>query len=154
LSNLQPLLTAIDHTGIAVTNLGDSIPFYRDVLHLELVHREVLPEQGVEAVLFDVGDAHVELIAPLSPDSGVARFIERRGPGLHHIAYRVQDIEATLLTLAAAGVRMIDESPRTGIRASRVAFLHPSSSAGVLTEIVQPAKGLPGLEGVRSASDG
>jgi methylmalonyl-CoA/ethylmalonyl-CoA epimerase len=133
------MLSAIDHTGIAVRNLEESIPFYRDLLQFELVHREVLTEQGVEAVLFDIGDAHVELIAPLTPDSSVARFLDRRGPGLHHVAYRVDDIETTLRTLSAAGIRLIDESPRTGIRGSRVAFLHPSSSAGVLTEIVQPA---------------
>jgi methylmalonyl-CoA/ethylmalonyl-CoA epimerase len=133
------MFSALDHTGIAVNSLEDSIPFYRDALHLELVHREVITEQGVEAVLFDIGDAHIELIAPLSPDTGVARFLDRHGPGLHHVAYRVEDIEATLLTLSAAGVRLIDESPRIGIRGSRVAFLHPSSSGGVLTEIVQPA---------------
>jgi methylmalonyl-CoA/ethylmalonyl-CoA epimerase len=133
------MLSAIDHTGIAVRNLEESIPFYRDLLQFELVHREVLTEQGVEAVLFDIGDSHVELIAPLNPDTGVARFLERRGSGLHHVAYRVADIDATLLALSAAGIRLIDKSPRAGIRGSRVAFLHPSSSAGVLTEIVQPA---------------
>ncbi len=130
------MLGAIDHTGIAVVDLDDSIPFYRDVLKLPLVHRETLADQGVEAVLFDVGDSHVELIAPLGPDSGVARFLASRGPGLHHVAYRVDDIEGTLATLAAAGVRLIDPRPRVGIRGSRVAFLHPSASGGVLTELV------------------
>jgi methylmalonyl-CoA/ethylmalonyl-CoA epimerase len=103
------------------------------------VHRETLPEQGVEAVLLDVGDSHVELIAPLGPEAGVARFLEQRGPGLHHVAYRVDDIEATLASLSAAGVRLIDEQPRTGIRGSRVAFVHPAATGGVLTEIVEPA---------------
>lgn len=130
---------AIDHTGIAVAAIDDWIPFYRDVLGMSLGHRETLAEQGVEAALLDVGDGHVELIAPLRPDSGVARFLERRGPGLHHVAYRVDDIEAALASLSAAGVRLIDERPRAGIRGSRVAFLHPSAAGGVLTEIVEPA---------------
>jgi methylmalonyl-CoA/ethylmalonyl-CoA epimerase len=130
------MLSAIDHTGIAVASLDESIPFYRDVLKLALVHRETLEDQGVEAALFDVGDSHVELIAPLGPDSGVAKFLLKRGTGLHHVAYRVDDIEGTLATLAAAGVRLIDTQPRVGIRGSRVAFLHPSASGGVLTELV------------------
>ncbi len=87
----------------------------------------------------DVGDSHVELIAPLGADTGVARFLEQRGPGLHHVAYRVDDIEAALASLSAAGVRLIDERPRAGIRGSRVAFLHPTAAGGVLTEIVEPA---------------
>jgi methylmalonyl-CoA/ethylmalonyl-CoA epimerase len=133
------MLGALDHTGIAVADLDQSIPFYRDVLGMPLVHRETIPEQGVEAALLDIGDSHVELIAPLAPDTGVARFLEQRGPGLHHVAYRVDDIEAALASLSAAGVRLIDERPRLGIRGSRVAFLHPSAAGGVLTEIVEPA---------------
>jgi methylmalonyl-CoA/ethylmalonyl-CoA epimerase len=130
------MLGAIDHTGIAVASLDESIPFYRDVLELPLVHRERLSGQGVEAVLFGVGDSHIELIAPLGPETGVARFLESHGPGLHHVAFRVEDVEAALATLAAAGVRLIDEQPRVGIRGSRVAFLHPSATGGVLTELV------------------
>jgi methylmalonyl-CoA/ethylmalonyl-CoA epimerase len=133
------MLGALDHTGIAVADLDQSIPFYRDVLGMPLVHRETIPAQGVEAALLDVGDSHVELIAPLGLDTGVARFLEQRGPGLHHVAYRVDDIEAALASLSAAGVRLIDERPRLGIRGSRVAFLHPSAAGGVLTEIVEPA---------------
>ncbi len=133
------MLGAIDHTGIAVSDLDQALPFYVEVLSLPLVHRETIAEQGVEAALLDVGDAHVELIAPLGPESGVARFLAVRGPGLHHIAYRVDDIEATLASLSAAGVRLIDERPRVGIRGSRVAFLHPSATGGVLTEIIEPA---------------
>jgi len=132
------MLGAIDHTGIAVASLDQSIPFYRDALKLPLVHRETLAEQGVEAALFDVGDSHIELIAPLGPETGVARFLEKHGPGLHHVAYRVDDIETALATLAAAGVRLIDTQPRVGIRGSRVAFLHPSATGGVLTELVAP----------------
>jgi methylmalonyl-CoA/ethylmalonyl-CoA epimerase len=133
------MLAAIDHTGIAVADLEQSLAFYRDVLGLPAAHRETLPDQGVEAALLDIGDGHVELIAPLGPDTGVARFLAQRGPGLHHVAYRVDDIEATLASLSAAGVRLIDERPRTGIRGSRVAFLHPAATGGVLTEIVEPA---------------
>jgi methylmalonyl-CoA/ethylmalonyl-CoA epimerase len=133
------MLTAIDHTGIAVADIEASIAYYEDVLKLALVHRETLTEQGVDAVLFDLGDSHVELIAPLGPQTSVAKFLVQRGPGLHHVAYRVDDIEATLATLAATGVRLIDATPRAGIRGSRVAFLHPASTGGVLTEIVEPA---------------
>lgn len=133
------MLTAIDHTGIAVADLDESIAFYRDVLALPLVHRETLANQGVEAALLDVGESHVELIAPLASDTAVGRFLAQRGPGLHHIAYRVDDIEGTLASLSAAGVRLIDEQPRPGIRSSLVAFLHPLAAGGVLTEIVEPA---------------
>ncbi len=133
------MYSALDHTGIAVSNLAEALSFYRDVLAMPLVHRETLPEQGVEAVLFDIGESHVELISPLGSEGAVARFLEQRGPGLHHVAYRVDDIEATLASLSAAGVRLIDERPRTGIRNSRVAFVHPAATGGVLTEIVEPA---------------
>jgi methylmalonyl-CoA/ethylmalonyl-CoA epimerase len=133
------MLSVIDHVGVAVQEIESALPFYRDVLGMPLVHRETIDEQGVDAALLDVGDGHIELIAPLGPETGVARFLERRGPGLHHVAYRVADIDATLATLAAAGVRLIDEQPRTGIRHSRVAFVHPGGTGGVLTEIVEPA---------------
>lgn len=135
------MLSAIDHVGVAVEDIDAALPFYRDVLKLSLVHRETVEEQGVHAALLDVGDGHVELVAPLGPETGVARFLARRGAGLHHVAYRVEDIEATLGELAAAGVRLIDERPRTGIRDSLVAFVHPGSTGGVLVEIVQPAEG-------------
>ena len=134
------MLTAIDHTGIAVSDIEAALGFYRDILGLPLVHRETLPAQGVDAALLDIGDGHVELIAALGPDTPVARFLAQRGPGLHHVAYRVDDIEAALASLSAAGVRLIDETPRPGIRGSRVAFLHPADASGVLTEIVEPAK--------------
>ena len=131
-------LAAIDHTGIAVTDIDSALEFYRGVLGLPLVHRETVAEQGVEAVLLDLGSGHIELIAPLGPDTAVARFLAQRGPGLHHVAYRVHDIDATLASLSAAGVRLIDERPRSGIRGSRVAFVHPAATGGVLTEIVEP----------------
>ena len=130
---------SIDHIGIAVSDLDAAIAIHRDTYGMPLVHRETVAEQGVEAALLDVGESHVELLAPLSPDTPVGRFLERRGPGLHHVAYRVDDVAATLDELRAAGLRLIDEAPRTGIRGSRVAFLHPSASGGVLTELVQPS---------------
>ena len=117
----------IDHVGIAVNDLGGS--------------RETVSEQGVEAVLLDVGETHVELLRPLGPETPVGRFLDRNGPGLHHVAYRVTDIEATLAQLGRQGVELIDTEPRVGIRQSRVAFLHPRATGSVLTEIVEPAEG-------------
>jgi len=128
----------IDHTGVAVADLEAAIELYEGTFAMPLVHREVVTEQGVEAVLLDVGDGHVELLSPLGEDTPVGRFLARNGPGLHHVAYAVTDIDATLDRLAGAGVELIDSSPRIGIRRSRVAFLHPRSTGGVLTEIVQP----------------
>jgi len=129
----------IDHIGVAVADLDAAIALHVEVYGLELVHRETIEEQGVEAVLLDVGENHVELLAPLGDDTPVGRHLAKRGPGLHHVAYQVDDIEATLRGLREAGVRLIDESPRVGIRGSKVAFLHPSASGAVLTELVQPA---------------
>jgi methylmalonyl-CoA epimerase len=134
------VFSRIDHIGVAVPELGAALELYRDRFELSLAHREVIAEQGVEAVLLDVGENHVELLAPLSQDTPVGRFLARQGPGLHHVAYQVTDIEATLNQLRAAGMQLIDEQPRTGIRGSRVAFLHPRASNGVLTEIVEPAE--------------
>ncbi|HXD54544.1 MAG TPA: methylmalonyl-CoA epimerase [Solirubrobacteraceae bacterium] len=134
------MFSRIDHIGVAVEALEPALELYAGMMGLEAVHREVVAEQGVEAVLLDVGENHVELLAPLGEDTPVGRFLAKQGPGLHHVAYQVTDIEATLEQLRAAGVRLIDEQPRTGIRGSRVAFVHPRSSIGVLTEIVQPAE--------------
>jgi methylmalonyl-CoA epimerase len=133
------MLSTIDHVGVAVESIDDALAFYRDTLGMPLVHRETVTEQGVDAVLLDVGDGHVELLAPLGPDTAVGKFLAKRGPGLHHVAYRVADVEHALRELSGAGVRLIDQQPRNGIRGSRVAFLHPASTGGVLTEIVQPA---------------
>lgn len=131
----------IDHIGVAVENLEGAVALYRDRLGMREQHRETVEEQGVHAVLLEIGDSHVELIAPIGPDGGVAKFIDRHGPGMHHVAYRTDDIDATLQQLVAAGIRLIDEEPRVGIQGSRVAFAHPKSTGGVLTEIVQPAEG-------------
>jgi methylmalonyl-CoA epimerase len=130
----------IDHIGVAVEDLDAAIALHETTYGMALVHREVVSEQGVEAVLLDVGENHVELLRPLAEDTPVGKFLASRGPGLHHVAYQVPDIEAALAALKSEGVRLIDETPRTGIRSSRVAFVHPKSSGGVLTEIVQPAE--------------
>ncbi len=135
------MFDAIDHVGVAVSSLDDGLELYGGKLGLELAHREVVEAQGVEAALLDVGESHVELLAPLGEDTPVGKFIAKRGAGLHHVAYRVQDINRTLGELNDQGVRMIDEVARRGIRDSLVAFLHPSATGGVLTEIVQPAQG-------------
>ena len=135
------MLGRIDHVGVAVEDVDAALELYRAAFGLGLEHREMVEEQGVDAALLGVGDGHVELLAPLGPDTPVGRYLERRGPGLHHVAYAVEDVDAALNALRAAGVRLIDERPRTGIRGSRVAFLHPSATGGVLTEIVQPAEG-------------
>jgi methylmalonyl-CoA epimerase len=133
------MLTTIDHVGVAVEDLEGALTLYRDSLGMPLVHRETVAEQGVEAALLDVGDGHVELLQPLGPETAVGKFLVKRGPGLHHVAYRVENVEETLSALAGAGMRLIDEQARRGIRGSRVAFIHPASTGGVLTEIVQPA---------------
>jgi methylmalonyl-CoA/ethylmalonyl-CoA epimerase len=135
------VFSRIDHVGVAVAELEPALELYRDRFELVAAHREVVEEQGVEAVLLDTGENHVELLAPLGPDTVLARFLERNGPGLHHLAYQVTDIERTLAALKDAGLELIDQQPRTGIRGSRVAFLHPRATAGVLTEIVEPAAG-------------
>ncbi|HWW89761.1 MAG TPA: methylmalonyl-CoA epimerase [Solirubrobacteraceae bacterium] len=133
------MFSRIDHIGVAVQEIEPALELYRDSFELELAHREVVEEQGVEAVLMDVGENHVELLAPLGPETPVGRFLARQGPGLHHVAYQVPDIDATLAALKQAGLALIDEQPRTGIRGSRVAFVHPRATGGVLTEIVEPA---------------
>jgi methylmalonyl-CoA epimerase len=138
------VFSRIDHIGVAVEEIEPALELYRDSFELTLAHREVVEEQGVEAVLLDVGENHVELLAPLSADTPVGRFLAKQGPGLHHVAYQVKDIEATLAQLRTAGLQLIDQQPRTGIRGSRVAFMHPRATAGVLTEIVQPAAGVGG----------
>ena len=131
----------IDHIGVAVEDLDAAIALYKQSFEMELVHRETVESQGVEAVLLDVGDGHVELLRPLGPDTAVGKFIAKRGKGLHHVAYASDDIDATLKQLGAAGIELIDSEPRVGIRGSRVAFLKPGSTGGVLTEIVEPAGG-------------
>jgi methylmalonyl-CoA/ethylmalonyl-CoA epimerase len=131
----------IDHIGVAVEDLDGALKLYEEAFEMPLAHRETVEEQGVEAVLLDVGEGHVELLRPLGPETAVGKYLERKGPGLHHVAYAVDDIDATLRALAGAGLELIDAEARVGIRESRVAFLHPRSTGGVLTEIVEPAQG-------------
>jgi methylmalonyl-CoA/ethylmalonyl-CoA epimerase len=135
------LFGRIDHIGVAVEDIDAAIELYQDGFEMELAHRETVESQGVEAVLLDVGDGHVELLRPLGPETPVGKFMAKNGAGLHHVAYAVGDIDAALKNIAAAGIKLIDSEPRIGIRDSRVAFLHPRSTGGVLTEIVEPAGG-------------
>jgi methylmalonyl-CoA/ethylmalonyl-CoA epimerase len=129
----------IDHVGVAVDDLDSALALYEGTFGMPVAHRETVSDQGVEAVLLDVGDCHVELLRPLGERTAVGKFLARRGPGLHHVAYRVDDIESALARLRELEIELIDSEPRTGIRRSRVAFLHPRSTGGVLTEIVEPA---------------
>ena len=128
----------IDHVGIAVKDIDDSLALWRDGFGMAVSHREVIGEQGVEAALLDVGENHVELLAPLGEDTPVGKFLAKRGPGLHHVAYQVADIDKALDSLKEAGVTLLDEQPRIGIRNSRVAFLDPRGAERVLVEVVQP----------------
>jgi methylmalonyl-CoA/ethylmalonyl-CoA epimerase len=132
---------SVDHIGVAVDDLDASIKLYSEQLGMPLEHRETVAEQGVEAALLGVGDSHVELLAPLAEDTPVGKFLAKRGPGIHHAAYRCADVAAALESCRERGLRVIDEKPRRGIRGSLVAFLHPASTGGVLTELVQPADG-------------
>lgn len=127
----------IDHIGVAVEDIDAALELYARTFEMTVAHRETVEAQGVEAVLLDVGDGHVELMRPLSPDSPVGKFLGRKGPKLHHVAYAVEDIDSTLEKLAAVGLELIDSKARTGIRGSRVAFIQPRSTGGVLTEIVE-----------------
>lgn|SRR5918999_1844857 len=129
----------IDHIGVAVDDLDEAVALYSERLRMPVEHRETVDEQGVEAVLLGVGESHVELLRPLGPETAVGRFLDRNGPGLHHVAYGTDDIDSALDAVREAGLRLIDERPRTGIKNSRVAFVHPKSTGGVLTELVEAA---------------
>ena len=133
------MLTDIDHVGIAVADLESAVELYRRTFGIEPAHRERVESQGVEEVLFAVGSSYVQLLGALGPDTPVGRFLERRGPGVHHVGYRVQDVEQALLRLKAEGVALIDEAPRPGSRNTTIAFVHPRSMGGVLVELVQEA---------------
>jgi methylmalonyl-CoA/ethylmalonyl-CoA epimerase len=130
-------LVDIDHIGIAVTDLDAAVEEYRRLLGLAPTHRERVEDQGVEEVLFPVGSSFIQLLGALGPDTPVGRSLERRGPGVHHVAYRVDDIEAALRHLRAEGARLIDEEPRAGTRNTLIAFVHPRAMGGVLVELVQ-----------------
>jgi methylmalonyl-CoA/ethylmalonyl-CoA epimerase len=132
------VINKINHIAIAVQSLEEHVPFYRDVLNLEYGGTEVVEDQKVRLAVFRVGEVQIELMEPTDPDSTICAFIENRGEGLHHISFQVDDIEKQIAELKQKQVRMIDETPRRGAHGSRVAFLHPKSSAKVLTELTQP----------------
>lgn len=130
-------LTDIDHVGIAVEDLEASIHAYEQLLGVAPVHRERVEDQGVDEVLFPVGSSYIQLLGALAPDTPVGRSLANRGPGVHHIAYRVDDIEVALTHLRETGARLIDEAPRPGSRNTLIAFVHPRAMGGVLVELVQ-----------------
>ena len=134
------LFTAIDHVGIAVADLEQAIAFYRDVFGMQLAHREVNEEQGVQEAMMAVGDSgsHVQLLAPLTPESTIAKFLDRSGSGVQQVAYRVDDIDAVSVTLRERGLRLLYDEPRRGTANSRVNFVHPKDAGGVLVELVEP----------------
>jgi methylmalonyl-CoA/ethylmalonyl-CoA epimerase len=131
------MLTQIDHVGIAVADLEDEVERYRRTFGLEPTHRERMKDQGVEEVLFAVGESYVQLLGALGSDTPVGRFLDRRGPGVHHLGYRVANVTRALGRLRAEGVALIDETPRAGSRGTMIAFVHPKSMGGVLVELVQ-----------------
>jgi methylmalonyl-CoA/ethylmalonyl-CoA epimerase len=130
----------LSHIGIAVQDLEQQVGFYRDVLGLELAGIEDIPDQGVRVAILRAGEAAIELLQPLSPASPVARFLERRGEGVHHLAYEVEGLDRVLDRLRSSGVRLIDQAPRRGAHGMRIAFLHPSAAHGVLTELCERGK--------------
>ena len=130
---------SLNHIGIAVRSIDDQQAFYEGALGLEFEGLEDVPSQKVRVAFFRAGDVRLELLEPTSPDSTVAKFIEKRGEGLHHLAFTVEDIQARIAELRESGLRMIDESPREGAHQMQIAFLHPKSSGGVLTELCESA---------------
>ena len=133
----------IDHIGIATNGIDDALRFWRDALGLEVRHTELVEEQGVRVAMLPAGEPRVELLEPTGPDSPVAKFIGKRGPGIHHVAVRVPDIRAALARLKAEGARLVDEEPRNGAGGCLVAFVHPASAGGVLLELVEHAGAEP-----------
>jgi methylmalonyl-CoA/ethylmalonyl-CoA epimerase len=136
--SLFPSIMKIDHLGIATREIAETLEFWRDALGLHLHDIEEVPDQKVRVAMLDLGESRVELLEPTSADSPIAKFLEKRGPGIHHIAVGVDDINAALDRLRNHGARLIDESPRPGAGGSLVAFVHPSTANGVLLELVQP----------------
>lgn len=130
----------ISHIGIAVKNIEEATPFYRDILGMEFEGTEVVAEQKVKVAFFVVGESRIELLEPTSDDSPVAKFLEKNGPGVHHVAYEVDDLQQRLVDLKAEGIRLIDETPRMGAHQTHIAFMHPKASGGVLTELCQPGQ--------------
>jgi methylmalonyl-CoA/ethylmalonyl-CoA epimerase len=139
----EHLFTAIDHVGIAVSDLDEAIAFYETTFGMHLAHREINEEQGVAEAMMAVGDSGscIQLLAPLSPESTIAKFLDRSGPGMQQLAYRVTDVEQVAAVLRERGVRLLYDAPRRGTSDSRVNFVHPKDAGGVLVELVQPAAG-------------
>lgn len=141
LSDVQHLFTAIDHVGIAVPDLDEAIAFYTETYGMTVAHEETNEEQGVREAMVRVGDTDscIQLLAPLSPDSTIGKFLDRSGPGLQQLAYRVADIDAVSATLRERGLRLLYEEPKRGTSNSRVNFIHPKDAGGVLVELVEPS---------------
>jgi len=139
----EHLFIAIDHVGIAVPDLDEAIAFYRDAFGMHVAHEETNEEQGVREAMVAVGDtgSHIQLLAPLSPDTTIGKFLERSGPGLQQLAYRVTDIDAVCEILRGRGLRLLYDEPKRGTSDSRVNFIHPKDAGGVLVELVEPAAG-------------
>ena len=135
------MLTQIDHVGIAVSDLREAVERYRRTFGIEPVHRERMDDQGVEEVLFAVGESFVQLLGALGPDTPVGRFLGKRGPGVHHVGYRVASVADALEHLRAEGIGLIDEAPRPGSRGTTIAFVHPKDTGGVLVELVEAPEG-------------
>ncbi len=131
------MLTKIEHVAIVVSDLEAAIELYTKTWGLPLVHREIVEDQGVEEAMLALGDSHIQLLCPLSPDTTVGRFLAKKGEGLHHIAYEVKNLEAALESLRTQGASLIDEEPRRGSRNTRIAFVHPKSNRGLLVELVE-----------------
>lgn len=132
------MIRRIQHVGLAVRRLDDAVPFYRDVLGLEFVGFEEVAEQKIRAAIFRVGESTIELLETTAPDGPVGKFLEKNGEGVHHLCFEVEDAAAALARAKEKGVRLIDETPRTGVHGMRIGFLHPRSTFGVLTELAQP----------------
>lgn len=131
------MLNKISHIGIAVNSLDETLPFYRDMLGMAFLGIEEVAGQKVKVAMLEIGESKIELLEPTSPDSPVARFLEKNGPGIHHVAYEVADINSAIERLEREGARMIDRTPRNGAHGASIAFVHPKSSNGVLTELCQ-----------------
>ena len=136
------LFTAIDHVGVAVADLDEAIAFYRDTYGMSLAHEEVNEEQGVREAMMAVGDSGscIQLLAPLSPESTIAKFLDRSGPGIQQMAYRVEDVDAVSAVLRERGLRLLYPEARRGTSDSRINFIHPKDAGGILVELVEPAQ--------------
>jgi methylmalonyl-CoA/ethylmalonyl-CoA epimerase len=139
--SMQGLFTAIDHVGVAVPDFDQAVAFYRDTFGMALLHEEVNEEQGVREAMMAVGGSgsHIQLLAPLSPESTIAKFLDRSGPGIQQMAYRVEDLDAVSATLRERGLRLLYPEARRGTAGSRINFIHPKDAGGILVELVEPS---------------